>query len=102
MLDVCFVLNGRLPTSFSGPIPVAPDLIVEVNSPSDTLERIHNKLESYRKAKVRLVWSINMLEKYVLVYRANDPDTKFVNTNGELEDEELLPNFKLTVKALLN
>jgi len=100
--DVCFVLAGRTPDDFSGPIPVAPDLVVEVNSPSDTTERIHNKLENYRSSGVRLIWSVYMLEKFVLVYGANLPDVKLLNLNDELDGEEVLPNFKLKVSHLFD
>lgn len=98
--DVSFVAAGRLPEDFDGPIPLAPDLVVEVNSDSDTLERIHNKIEGYQEAGVRLIWSIYLLEKYVLVYRLNDLDIRFVNVKGELDGEDVLPGFTLKVSDL--
>lgn len=98
--DVCFVLNDRTPSDFDGPIPVAPDLVVEVWSPSDTTEIIHNKVEAYREAGVSLIWSVYMLSKFILVYSLNDPDIKFLDVKGELDGGEVLPGFKLKVSAL--
>jgi Uma2 family endonuclease len=99
--DISVVLNGRTLPDFSGPIPVAPDLVVEVWSPSDTDSRRQEKIEVYQQAEVRLIWSIHMLQKYVVVYRLNDPDTKFYNAyNGILDGDEVLPGFQLSVSKL--
>ncbi len=98
--DYCFVLTERISEKFSGAIPVAPDLVVEVNSPSDTTQKIYNKLEAYKEAGVRLVWSIYMLNKYVVVYRLNDPDAKLLNFNDELDGEDVIPGFTLKVRKL--
>ncbi len=98
--DLAFVAKGRTPDDFDGPIPVAPDLVVEINSPSDTTERIYNKIEAYQQAGVRLIWSIYLMGKFVLVYRLNGPDIKLLNLKDDFEGEEVLPGFKLSVKTL--
>jgi Uma2 family endonuclease len=99
--DVCFVAAGRTPDKFRGPIPVAPDLAIEIWSPSDSTEIIQDKIEAYQQAEVKLIWSIYMLNKYVLVYHLNDPDIKLLNLNDELDGEDVLPGFKLKVSAFL-
>lgn len=98
--DVAFVAAGRTPPKFTGPVPVAPDLVVEVNSPSDTLERIHDKIEAYHEAGVRLVWSIYALDEYILVHRPGNPKLSFLSLEDELDGEDVLPGFKLKVKIL--
>jgi Uma2 family endonuclease len=100
--DVCFVLNDRLPPDFEDEIPVAPDLAVEVNSPSDTEERKFEKLQAYRQAGVKLIWSIHMLEKYILVYRAGRQYPDFLTPDDELDGGEVLPGFRLAVKDLFS
>jgi Uma2 family endonuclease len=45
--DLCFVLDERMTTPFTGSINVAPDIIAEINSPTDTTERIQEKIEQY-------------------------------------------------------
>ena len=98
--DVSYVAAGRTQPKFRGPIPVAPDLVVEVNSPSDTTQGIHDKIVAYRETGVRLIWSIYLLEQFVVVYRSDDPDASFFNLKGELDGGDVLPGFKLAVKTL--
>jgi Uma2 family endonuclease len=99
--DVSFVLAGRTPPKFSGPIPVVPDLIVEVWSPSDTTEKIHEKIRAYQKLGVRLTWSVYMLEKFVAVYRLDEqPIRTLLDLNEELDGEAVLPGFKLKVSEI--
>jgi len=98
--DLAFVAKGRTPDDFDGPIPVAPDLVVEINSPGDTTERIYNKIEAYQQAGVRIIWSIYLMGKFVLIYRLNDPDIKLLNLKDDFEGEDVLPGFKLAVKTL--
>jgi len=99
--DVCFVLEGRTPEDFPGAIPVAPDLVVEVNSPSDTEENIDSKIQAYLRAGVRLIWSVSPIRKFVIIYRASEPENpSFCNINGELDGGDVLPGFKLAVSKL--
>ncbi len=98
--DVCFVLKGHGPAEFEGPIPVAPDLVVEINSPSDTDERRFEKLQAYQQAGVKLIWSIHMLERFVVVYRAEESYPNFLTAQDQLDGGTVLPNFKLAVRTL--
>ncbi len=98
--DVLFVRQELLQNKFEGPIPVLPDLIAEINSPSDTTEAIRDKIAIYKKAGVRLLWSIYLLEEYVVVYRLDEPKRTFLNPEDELDGEDILPGFKLKVSAL--
>jgi|GEM_PF-263554 len=100
--DVCFVAAGRTPANFSGPIPVAPDLVVEINSPSDTLENIHTKIESYLAAGVGLIWSVYLLDKYVIMYRLGESRRLFLELEDELDGSTVIPGFKLKLNALFD
>jgi Uma2 family endonuclease len=97
---VCFVSKEQSPDNFEGIIPVAPDLVVEVNSPSDTDERRFEKLQAYQQSGVKLIWSVHMLEKFVLVYKLGEPYPKLLTLADELEGATVLPVFKLAVKSL--
>ncbi len=97
--DVCFVATGRSPEDFDGPIPVAPDLVIEVWSPSDTDEGRLEKIKAYQAAGVRLIWSIHMLDKYIMVYRYDQPRS-FLDLKDDLDGEDVLPGFKLPVSKL--
>ncbi len=98
--DVCFVIKGNGPETFDGPLPVAPDLVIEVNSPSDTDERRVAKLRAYQQAGVSLVWSVSLAEEFVIVYSKNKPFPQLFNIEDELDGDEVLPGFRLRVKAL--
>jgi Uma2 family endonuclease len=99
--DVAFIQSGRSVNidELKG-FPGAPDLAIEVISPSDTTERIHNKITLYRRFGVRLVWSIYILDKYVLVYNLDDPDVKLLNLKDELDGGDVAPKFNLNVGKL--
>ncbi|NWJ95227.1 MAG: Uma2 family endonuclease [Chloroflexi bacterium] len=97
--DCCFVLKERLPAD-SPEIAVAPDIVIEVNSPSDTDERRVEKLQMYQQAGVVLIWSIHMLEKYVMVYQLGKTYPTLLTLENELDGGEVLPGFKLKVSKL--
>jgi Uma2 family endonuclease len=100
--DVSFIakqrLQGikRLPKGF---FQGAPDLVVEVISPSNTFEEIHNKLVEYFDNGCRLAWVIHPDEQSVLVYRQPQPD-KLIKLGDRLEGEEVIPGFSLLVADL--
>ena len=98
--DVCYVAAGRTPENYSGPIPVAPDLVVEVNSPSDTVQGIYNKIQEYLTAGVQLVWSVYPLDKIVMVYRPGANYPVYLNSDDILDGGAVLPGFKVAVKNL--
>lgn len=98
--DVCFVSKEQSPDKFAAIIPVAPDLVIEINSPNDTDERRFEKLQAYRQNGVKLIWSIHMLEKFVLVYKLDEDEPSLVTFTKELDGGNVLPGFKLPVKNL--
>jgi Uma2 family endonuclease len=67
--DVAFVTWGRYPKKRRrGEIPtVAPDLVVEVLSESNTPREMKRKLEEYFRAGVRLVWYVDPSKRTVRV-----------------------------------
>ncbi len=101
--DVSFMAKERLqglddlPDGF---LEGAPDLAVEILSPSNTVEEIHNKLVEYFENGARLVWVIHPKEQYVLVYRsAREPD-RLLKSTDFLDGEEIVPDFTLQVAEL--
>src|SRR5438045_2039030 len=75
--DVSFVAVSRIPAS--GP-PVgffegAPDLAVEVVSPTDTAEEVEEKIDQYLAAGSRLVWVIYPRRRTVAVHRQGSTST---------------------------
>ncbi len=101
--DVSFMAKERLqgldelPDGF---LEGAPDLAVEILSPSNTVEEIHNKLVEYFDNGSRLVWVINPKEKYVLVYRSSEEPDRLLKSIDSLDGEEIVPGFSLPIGDL--
>lgn len=100
--DVSFIakerLQGvkRLPKGyFQG----SPDLAVEILSPSNTVEEIHDKIVEYFENGTRLLWVIHPDEQYVLVYHAPSPDV-FLKVGNRLDGEDIVPGFSLAIAEL--
>ena len=77
----------------------APDLAVEVISPSNTFEEIHNKLIEYFESGARLVWVVNPDEQSVLVYRRPQPE-RLLKITDSLDGEEVIAGFTLPMAEL--
>lgn len=77
----------------------SPDLAVEVLSPSNTVEEIHNKIVEYFDNDTKLVWVINPEEEYVLIYHSPKPD-RFLTSQDALDGENIVPGFQMWVAEL--
>jgi Uma2 family endonuclease len=73
-----------------------PTLAVEILSPKDTIEEIEDKLTTYHRARVPLVWIINPYRHTVTVHRATAEPVLF-NAEQELTAEPELPGFRVPV-----
>jgi Uma2 family endonuclease len=69
-----------------------PILAVEILSPSDTQEAIHEKVDDYLSAGVRLVWVVNPHDRTVRVYQP-DAESQLLNIIQELSGDPHLPRF---------
>lgn len=100
--DISFIakerLQGlkRLPKGF---FEGAPDLAVEIISPSNTFEEIHNKLVEYFDSGCSLAWVINPDEQSALIYRQPQPD-RLLKISDNLEGEKIIPGFTMPLSNL--
>lgn len=78
-----------------------PALIVEVLSPSDTVEEINEKVAGYRSAGVPHVWVVDPYVQTIVVHRPNEKPVLF-NTTQEITAEPQLPGFKVAVSRLFD
>jgi Uma2 family endonuclease len=96
--DIAFVAKGRLPGTLApeGFFPSAPDLAVEVVSPTDRGSDIEEKVAEYLEAGTRLVWVVYPDLRRVRVYRA--PSESFtVGEGGTLSGDPVLPGLAIPV-----
>jgi Uma2 family endonuclease len=78
---------------------LAPDLGDEVASPSQTGPSIEEKTTLYLEAGVRLVWIIDPIRRAVRVRRADGTES-LLTEQDELDGEDVLPGFRLSVARL--
>ncbi|MHB8626273.1 MAG: Uma2 family endonuclease [Aggregatilineales bacterium] len=74
--------------------PFAPDLAVEIKSPSNSKNEMRDLALLYLSTGSRLVWTIDPDEKKVQVYRTGAQPFE-ISGDGELEGYDVLPGFKL-------
>jgi Uma2 family endonuclease len=98
--DVAFVASGRLGSDPVGFAPLAPDLAVEIVSPSNTATEIHAKVIDYLDAGTRLVWVVDPLTRTITSYRSREA-IRLVTEDEELDGDPVLPSFRLRVAELL-
>ncbi len=97
--DVAFVRRDRLPDGpQQGFIQGAPDLTVEVLSPSDSASEVNAKAEAWLSAGANAVWLVDPARETGMVACLRDGvySTCAVET---LECEEVLPGFQLSRAA---
>jgi len=83
--------------------PGAPDLAVEVISPSETPRSVADKVQRYLRAGGQLVWAVYPNERVVDVYRPaaeGGVNMHTVDVNGELDGSPALPGFKLNAREI--
>ncbi|MFW6079673.1 MAG: Uma2 family endonuclease [Gemmatimonadota bacterium] len=98
--DVAFVARDRLPTeAIDGFAPFAPDLAVEIVSPSDRVADIQEKVLDYLDAGTRMVWVVDPGARTVIVHRSR-ADIRILRGEDPLDGGDLLPGLRVTVREL--
>jgi Uma2 family endonuclease len=97
--DVAFVSFARMPKGPvpSGPLPVSPDLAIEVRSPTDRIPQLSSKATEYLDAGVTVVLVLDPDTESVAIYRENELPIRMHN-GDELALPDVLPGFAVPVK----
>jgi Uma2 family endonuclease len=99
--DVSYVQAKRIPSAGvpEGFWDLAPDLAVEVVSPSETAEDVREKVRDFLNAGTPLVWTIYPRTREVI---AHTPDgiARTYSAYDSLEFLDVLPGFTCTVAEL--
>lgn len=101
--DVMYYSYERLPR---GPVPkglldVAPDLVVEIRSPSDSLSSMNRKALEYLAAGVRAVVVLDPDRAAATVFREEELPQTFHNGDS-LTVPEILPGFEVKLTRLFS
>jgi len=97
--DVGFISKQRLPQGLpKGYIPVAPDLAVEVVSPSDRADEIDQKVVLYLRYGTSLIWMVYPKTKTVIAHSSKG--IQRFDLNDTLDGGDVQPGFKLNVREI--
>jgi Uma2 family endonuclease len=98
--DISFVAAARLPGDVpAGFLHVAPDLAVEVLSPTDRAGDLAHKVGEYLAVGVRLLWVVDPEKGTAVVYRPGAPP-RTVREDGALDGADVIPGFSCSLAAL--
>ena len=81
-------------------IPLCPDFVIEVASPSDTISELREKMEEYREAGLPLGWLILPASMQVEVY--TPAEVQVLASPESLTGDPVLPGFKLELASVWN
>lgn len=80
-------------------LPLCPDFIVEMTSPSDGLKDVQEKMREYIENGAQLGWLIHAKTKQIFVYRP-DSEVETLENPETVSGEPLLTDFKLDVREI--
>jgi Uma2 family endonuclease len=101
--DAAFVAMDRLPprANRSGFLQLAPDLAVEIVSPSDYPRLVATKVDMYLASGTRVVWVAYSSRREVVVYLPGVAPTTFTSAET-LDGGDVLPGFRTPVSAIFD
>lgn len=99
--DLLFLAADRIPEPRpEGFLEIAPDLAVEVVSPSNRAGEIQEKVTEYLDGGVRMVWVLDPASRTGTVYRSRD-DIRLLTAEDELDGGEVVPGFRMRLGDVL-
>ena len=99
--DIAFFSAETMPLDarITGYAETAPDLVVEVSSPSDSRREVHDKAHMWLSHGVRLVWVVHPETRTIDVHRA-DHAVATLSDQNSLDGLDVLPGFTCEVSAV--
>jgi Uma2 family endonuclease len=99
--DASFVRADRLPDEGIGPgfLKLAPDLAIEVLSPSETASDLQEKLDDYRVSGTPLVWVVDPVRRTVMVV-GRDAPMRLLHESESLDGGDVIPGFACAVSRI--
>ena len=99
--DIAFVSKDRVPDPIpSSFLEFAPDLVVEILSPSDRPGEVLAKVGDWLDAGARLVWVIDPERRLARVYKA-DGTEHMLDATAQLLGDDVLPGFRCALASIL-
>lgn len=83
----------------TGFIPVVPNLVVEILSPSDRIGRVNQKLSLYLEFGVGLIWLVDPDRRTVTEYAVGKP-TRLLQSGDSLTANDIFPNLRIEIDEM--
>ena len=80
-------------------LPVCPDFVIELRSPSDSLNTVKEKMKEYIANGAELGWLIDPQEKTVYIYHPNGK-VEYLENPTHISGEPVLRGFKLNLEKI--
>ena len=101
--DAAWILKSRLaelpPDALEKFLPLCPDFVVEMTSPSDSLSETQEKMVEYIENGAQLGWLIHSKTKQVFIYRPNE-EIEILENPAKVSGEPLLKGFELYLNEI--
>lgn len=98
-MDVAFISQARLAQVKSESfLDVAPELIVEIMSPSDRWVDVMTKLSEYFAIDVKMVWVVEPHSQQIYIY-CSLTDVTILTGADQIDGGDLLPGFETPVAS---
>jgi Uma2 family endonuclease len=101
--DVSWIRNDRWDTLTTEEQekfpPIAPDFVLELMSPTDSLRETQGKMQEYMSNGVKLGWLINRKLRQVEIYRFGKA-VEVLENPTEISGEDILPGFTLDLDII--
>lgn len=91
--------NALTPEERTKFIPLCPDFVIELLSPSDSLKATQEKMQEYMNNGTRLGLLINRKIRQVEIYRQGQ-DVEVLENPVTLSGEDILPGFVLNLESI--
>lgn len=106
--DVLLISRERLsenpPSDDPAPLSPAPEFVVEILSPSDTVSVLAAKITDYRAVDVREVWIVRSSDQSIEVMRlsAEQSETTDVYGQGDIAVSQAFPGLTVSVSSIFS
>ncbi|MGD1701112.1 Uma2 family endonuclease [Dapis sp. BLCC M229] len=91
--------NNLTPEERTKFLPLCPDFLIELMSPSDSLSETREKMQEYLENGMRLGWLINRKSRQVEIYRVGKK-AEILDAPQTLFGEDILPGFVLDMELI--
>ncbi|MGF1478747.1 MAG: Uma2 family endonuclease [Cyanophyceae cyanobacterium] len=96
--DVSFVRAERLRRTTRSYAELVPDLMVEVQSPSDSTKKLRDKIQEFLSLGAKVGILVDPIAQTIEIYRLGE--SKILNNEETLTIPDLLPGFAVAISEL--